>query len=126
MEALVGPVLEKHCVGCHKPGTEGEKFDLTLEKSYDSLVGYGPPSLRDHVLARYNEGRSVAGAGAAQTSALLKLLRAGHYDVRITRDDRERLVTWMDTYAQRKGSFSVEQDERLQELKRAMAAMLAN
>jgi hypothetical protein len=125
-QALVGPVLEKHCVRCHKPGTDGEKFELTPEKSYESLVAYGSPSLRDHVLTRYNEGRSLAGAGAARTSALLQLLRAGHYDVRITRGDLDRLATWMDTYAQRKGSFGVEQEERLEELKRIMAEMLAN
>ena len=125
-QALVGPVLEKHCVRCHKPGTEGETFDLTPEKSYDSLVAYGSPSLRDHVLACYNEGRSEPGAGAAQTSALLKLLSAGHYEVRTTRNDLERLATWMDTYAQRKGAFGVEQEERLLELKRSMATMLTN
>lgn len=125
-QTLVGPVLERQCVRCHKPGTEGAAFDLTPEKSYDSLVGYGSPSLLDHVLARDNEGRSMAGAGAAQTSVLLQLLRDGHHHVRITRDDLERLTTWMDTYAQRKGSFGTEQEQRLQELKRSMAAMLTN
>ncbi len=124
-QTLVGPVLEKHCVRCHKPEAEGEKFDLTPEKSYDCLVGYGKPSLRDHVLARYSEGRSEAGAGAAQTSVLLGLLRDGHYEVQLDDDDLSRLVTWMDTYAQRQGSFSEEQEERLLKLKQKMADMLA-
>jgi len=125
-QELVGPVLEKHCVRCHKPGTEGEQYDLTPGKSYDCLVGYGKPSLRDHVLARYNEGRSKAGAGAAQTSALLALLRNSHYEVQLSVDDWERLVTWMDTYAQRSGSFGDDQEERLRKLKHAMAQLLTS
>ena len=60
-QTLVGPVVEKSCVGCHRPEGEGSEFDLTPEKSYDSLVGYGKPSLKDHVLACYGAGRSLAG-----------------------------------------------------------------
>jgi hypothetical protein len=123
---LVGPVLQRQCVDCHRPGADGERFDLTVDKAYDSLVGYGQPSLRDHVLARYNEGRSQAGEGAAQTSALLQLLREGHYDVQLSADDSERLVTWMDTYAQRRGSFDADQEQRLCGLKNRMAAILAD
>lgn len=125
-QKLVGSVLEKHCANCHKPGTDGEQYDLTPEKSYDCLVGYGKPSLRDHVMTRYNEGRSEAGAGAAQTSALLQLLREGHYEVQLSNDDWTRLATWMDTYAQRNGSFGEDQEERLRKLKHAMAQMLGS
>ncbi len=123
---LVGLVLQRQCVDCHRPGEEGEQFDLTADKAYDSLVGYGQPSLRDHVLARYNEGRSLPGEGAAQTSALLQLLGKDHYDVQLTADDRERLVTWMDTYAQRLGSFDADQEQRLRSLKRRMTDILAD
>jgi len=68
-QALVGPVLQEHCVECHKPGAEGEKFDLVPEQSYDSLVNYGKPSLREHVKARYDAGRSIAGACAPRPRA---------------------------------------------------------
>lgn len=124
-QALVGPVLAESCVGCHSPEGEGSEFDLTTEKSYESLVGYGKPSLRDHVLACYGAGRSEPGAGAAQTSSLVRLLREGHYEVELSPGDWERLFTWMDTYAQRHGSFDADQDERLRELRRRMAAILA-
>jgi hydrazine synthase alpha subunit-like protein/F5/8 type C domain-containing protein len=122
-QELVGPVLKESCVGCHGPDGEGREFALVPEKSYDSLVSYGKPSLRDHVLACYSTGRSQAGAGAAQTSALAQLLRQGHYQVELSPDDWERLVTWMDTYGQRRGSFDQAQEERLRELKRRMAAI---
>jgi len=123
-QVLVQPVLEKQCVACHRPGGEDADFDLTAARSYDSLVDYGKPSLREHVLSRYNEGRSIAGAGAAATSPLLKLLDAGHYDARLSAEDRDRLTTWMDTYGQRLGSFDKQQEARLRQLRQSMAAML--
>ncbi len=128
-DRLVQPVLDRHCVSCHRPDAPDEaaaKFDLTAEKSYEAMVAYGKPSLHDHVLHRYREGRSIARAGAAQESRLLALLREGdgHYDVRLDDDAFARLVTWMDTYAQRLGSFSPDQEQRLRDLKHKWAAML--
>ena len=119
-------MLDAHCVGCHKPGTKGAKFDLTAEKSYETLLGYGKPSLRDHVMARYLEGRSIAGEGASQTSPLVKLLKRGHYDVKLGRGDWERLSLWMDTYGQRQGYFGPDQERRLRELRQSLAPMLAD
>ncbi|MHC4406409.1 MAG: HzsA-related protein, partial [Planctomycetota bacterium] len=124
-QVLVEPVLREHCLECHQPGADGEGFDLSPAKAYDSLVAYGTPSLKDHVQKRYSEGRSVAGACAAQQSALLKLLADGHYEVELGRADRQRLITWIDTYAQRLGSFDSGQEERLRQLRRQMASMLA-
>lgn len=123
-QTLVGPVLDKSCASCHSPTGEAKEFDLTAEKAYDSLVGYGKPSLRDHVLACYSAGRSEVGGGAAQTSALVRLLRDGHYDVALSPSDWERLFTWMDTYAQRRGSFDADQEERLRDLRRRMAGIV--
>jgi cytochrome c553 len=124
-QALVQPVLEEHCVRCHQPNTEGAKFDLTAEVSYDTLVQYGSPSLKDHVVARYQEGHSTAGACAARQNPLWKILEKGHFDTQLSSGDRERLVTWMDTYAQRLGSFDPGQEQRLHQLKRNMDALLA-
>jgi cytochrome c553 len=122
--ALVQPVLETHCVRCHKPGTDGAKWDLTAAKSYDTLVSYGKPSLREHVGAAYLAGRSTPGAGAAQTNPLVPLLKKGHYDVKLDRAAWERLYTWMDTYGQRQGSFGPAQEEHLRAMRRAMAQLL--
>jgi hypothetical protein len=62
----------------------------------------------------------------ASTSALLGLLSApeGHYQVKLDPSARERFTIWMDTYAQRFGSFSAEQERRLEELRRACADLL--
>ena len=125
-KTMVQPVLDSKCVECHAPGTDGEKFDLTAEKSYDTLVDFGSPSLRQHVMDRYLAGRSVAGSCASSVSPLAKLIEAGHYEVEFSSDDWQRLFTWMDTYAHRQGSFSEEQDQRLHALRQRMAPMLAN
>jgi len=37
----------------------------------------------------------------------------GHNGVTLSRDDTERLITWLDLYAQQLGSFSAEQEQRL-------------
>jgi hypothetical protein len=76
------------------------------------------------VRARYSAGRSVAGACASTVSPLVKLLKEGHYDVKLDRDEWLRLYTWMDTYAQRQGSFSEDQENRLRQLRADLAAIL--
>jgi cytochrome c553 len=124
-DALVGPVLEQHCVRCHRPDADASRLAFTPERAYDVLVDYGRPSLRTHVLERYRQGRSPAGAGAAQTSPLAALLRQGHHGVQLDADAWSRLYTWMDTYGQRRGSFSAQQDEQLRQLRERLAAMLA-
>ncbi len=123
-DKLVQPVLDARCVSCHSPGGSGAGLDLRGHAAYGSLVGFGRPSLRDHVLTRYRQGRSIAGEGAAATSPLLALLRKGHKGVRLRPDEMERLTTWMDTYAQRLGSFSDAQEAELVELRRRWAPML--
>ncbi len=122
---LVQPVLAKHCVRCHQPGGSGAKFDLAPEKSYQALANYGTPSLKTHVVTHHRQGRSAPGTGPSCESALLRLLRAGHYAVSLHADDWDRLVTWMDTYGQQFGSFSPAQEQQLIELRQNLAAVLA-
>lgn len=124
-QKLVQPVLEKNCVSCHKPGGEDADFELTAGKSYHALTTYGKPSLADHVNQRAREGRSTAGACVARESALLKLLDAGHHGVKLSAEDRRRLITWMDVYAQLRGSFDEAQEAEITELREKMAPILA-
>ncbi len=101
-----------------------QKFDLTAAHSYDAMVGYGSPSLKDLVIQRYREQRSVAGQCEARMNPVLKLLKQGHYDVKLQSDDWSRLITWMDTLGQRSGSFSPEQEAQLRKLRQDMAGIL--
>ena len=122
---LVQPVLDRQCVRCHPPETPGAHFDLTAARSYDAMVGYGSPSLKELVIQRYREQRSVVGQCEASMNPLLKLLKQGHYDVSLTPDDWSRLITWMDTLGQRSGSFSAEQEQQLRQFRAQMAELLA-
>jgi hypothetical protein len=125
-DQLVQPVLEAQCVSCHHPGNEdlaAAAVDLTAERSYDTLIQYADEDL--HKLA-FERDQSQVGECPASNSQLRKLLAApeGHYDVQL--DDRqwERLVTWMDTYAHRTGSFSDEQEDQLRAFRRELSVML--
>jgi mono/diheme cytochrome c family protein len=128
-DRLIQPVLDRQCVSCHAPGAKDARaaqFDLTPAKSYDTLVRYGKPSLLDQVQHGYRQGFSKPGEGLASTSALLALLSSseGHYQVKLDPSARERFTVWMDTYAQRFGSFSADQERRLEDLRRACADLL--
>ncbi len=59
------------------------------------------------------------------SSPLIELLTEEHYEVKLAADDLERLIVWMDTYAQRTGSYSAEQEQQLRELRKRLAPLLA-
>jgi hypothetical protein len=50
--------------------------------------------------------------------------KEGHEGVRLGPQDLDRLVTWMDTYATRQGSFCPIQEEQLRTLRTTWAGLL--
>lgn len=98
---LVQPILEKHCVECHAK-EENKTFSLAKEpfqkyhnatfyQSYYNLMfngwgfcDYGDPT------------RTVPGQFGALKSPLLPLLDQGHYGVKLTDEERYRIVLWLD------------------------------
>jgi len=126
-DKLVQPTLDRLCVGCHRPNSDNDKaaaFDLTAESAYENLISYGDKDLEK---LAFEKDRSEIGQCPARQSKLLALLtkQQGHEGVRLDSDSLNRLVTWMDTYAQRQGSFSPEQEQQLRQLKDKMAPLLA-
>lgn len=98
----VQPIWDKHCVSCHDYGHEGKSKinlagdrGLTFSRSYSQLWSRGQVK--------------VAGAGPAQTleartwgssaSPLLKLLDAGHYEVKLSAEETRAIITWLDLNA---------------------------
>jgi len=125
-DRLVQPVLEKHCVSCHKPGYKDAKaarFDLTPARSYNALIHYAGKDL--HNLA-FERDFSAAGESPSLNSKLMPLLtdEKGHEGVKLDAESIRRLAVWMDTYAHRQGSFSDQQDEELRKLRREMVDLL--
>ncbi|HOZ48355.1 MAG TPA: NPCBM/NEW2 domain-containing protein [Candidatus Hydrogenedentes bacterium] len=118
---LVQPVLDRHCVACHsgaKPaGPGGCPIVLTGEaedrytKSYNVLAKRVPFSswggLEDN-----GEPLTQPNRFGARASSLMKMLLAGHHDVRLDGEDLERLVTWMDANALFYGTFDPDDQAR--------------
>jgi hypothetical protein len=125
---LVQPVLDRLCVECHRPDAQdlaAARFDLTPEKSYDSLMALGDGDLEKLALEK---DQSLIGQCVAANSRLLALLTEGegHEGVRLDPDSFDRLVTWMDLYAQRTGSFSEEQEEELRRFRQEFSHLLVS
>jgi hypothetical protein len=124
-QTLVQPVLDQHCVSCHRSGGEAAGTDLTPKSSYATLMAFGDDqSLARHVQARYDARRSVAGQCAAMASPLTRLLADDHHGAQVSPAELERLVIWMDTYGQRSGSHSAGQAEDLLRLRQRLTPML--
>lgn len=126
-DRLVQPVLDKSCISCHQPNSSNQiaaGLDLRPDKSYENLLSFADKDLEK---LAFEKDRSIIGQCPARQSKLLDVLQNGngHENVKLNNDDFNRLVTWMDVYAQRLGSFSQKQEEQLQELRRIMEPLLA-
>ncbi len=114
---LVQPVLDKHCVRCHKAGVPKDKSGniiLTGERqgefsaSYNALVAHVP----------YPEWSGAAkpmtypNQYGARASGLMKKLLKGHEGVKLSAEDIERLATWMDANALFYGTFDPDDQAR--------------
>ncbi|MCX6865717.1 MAG: hypothetical protein NTV46_05750 [Verrucomicrobia bacterium] len=125
-DLLVQPLLDRQCVECPRADAKDPlpaKLDLTPAKSYAALIGFGGGDLKKLAFER---DRSLPGTGTASNSKLWKLLshKDGHAGVKLDADSTRRLVTWMDTYAQRAGHYSDEQEAQLTAFRQECAPLL--
>ena len=94
---LVQPVLDKHCVECHA-NPESNTFSLAKDPigsnkfyaSYNNLAPkYGFTAYGDPL-------RTIPGKFGAHVAPLYKILKEGHYDVKLSDDEMHRIVLWLD------------------------------
>ena len=127
---VVQPVLNKHCVQCHSGPDAKKGIVLTGEpqgaftKSYVSLCGdptlptkQGKPPVADPLVPRFAQRNQiqmtpVGGVHGALGSRLMKMLRAGHNDVKLSDADLRRLAAWIDCNAVFYGSFDPAEQAR--------------
>ncbi len=126
-DRLVQPVLDELCISCHRPDGDDEKaarFVLTTDQSYRNLMAFADKDLEKLAFER---DASEVGRCVAADSKLLALLmeEGGHAGVRLDAGSLDRLVTWMDVYAQELGSFSPDQERQLYALRQKMLPLLA-
>ena len=126
-DQLVQPVLDRHCLECHRAGgkdVQAAKLDLTATNAYQALLTFGDADLKKQAFER---DRSVPNQAVAANSKLWKLLTrpGGHQQVKLDAESLDRLATWMDTYAQRLGSFSEQQEHELLAFRQALSPLLS-
>jgi cytochrome c553 len=112
---FVQPVWDKHCVSCHgKQKTEG-KLDLTGEPQGSFTRSYDALTARSDWVPRTNSGIQIsppAGPISAMNSGLVKLLKKGHYDVKLSDDEWRRVAAWIDLNALFFGSYDRADNEK--------------
>jgi hypothetical protein len=108
----VQPILDKHCVECHNADRTDGNIDLSGElttlfcRSYENLVS------RDWVkVFRENDPKTGDASPippytlGSHASRLVQLIRQGHENVQLSREEFIRLVTWVDANAPYYGSY---------------------
>ncbi len=116
---LVQGVLDRHCVQCHNNEKPEGKLVLTAEpegrytKSYNGLIKHVSYSAWTGPNGNY-EPMTEPDRFGARGSRLIKLLDAGHYDVKLSGEDWERIVTWIDANGLFYGTFNVEEQAKQQ------------
>ena len=104
----VQPVLDHRCAGCHNGqpyhngGHEFAVSDLRAKQLRPEYTGnYSPAYLELQKYVRRPGYEStmhmhVPAEFEADTSALVQMLKKGHYNVQLDRDEWDRLYTWID------------------------------
>ena len=106
---LVQPVLNAKCVGCHDgtrpkcPSLKGEPEGWAC-KSFNVLVRHVAYSSWNAPNNNYEPLTEPLRFGAL-ASPLLKRIESGHGDVKLSDDERHRLILWMDANGACWGSF---------------------
>jgi len=108
----VQPILDKHCVACHNPEKPEGDLDLSGEltelfnRSYENILSKG-------LVAVWRENDPKTGDASpippytlgSHASRLITLIREGHEDVKLSREEFIALVTWVDANAPYYGSY---------------------
>ena len=145
----VQPVLDKHCVCCHRPDSpanhDGRLADLRGTQwiqDYTSLFHYGGQDAGHFTVSYAELHRYVRRPGLesdyhtlvplefhADTTELVRMLARGHHGVRLDAEAWDRLITWIDLNAPFHGTWSEiagpERVKRLAERRRELLKLYA-
>jgi hypothetical protein len=111
---LVQPVLDRNCVDCHQ---QKKALDLSgtltaadgFSRSYTNLAAeygfyfhVGNGSIRDPL---HGGSRTLPGQFGARAAKLSQYLDERHYDVKLTPEDRHRVMLWLDCNSEFFGAY---------------------
>jgi hypothetical protein len=114
---LVQPVLDRHCVRCHSAEKPEGKVVLTGEpagefsRSYNALIAFVVYTAWGNPENNF-EPLTAPDRLGARASKLVGLLDRGHYDVKLSPEEWDRLVTWIDANALFYGTFNDEAQKK--------------
>jgi hypothetical protein len=98
----VQPVFDKHCVKCHDFGQQaGEKLVLAGDRTNTFNASYNELWRKKYIRAIGAGPSDIQGATSwgSHASELVRVIRSGHFGLKLNRDDFERIVTWIDINA---------------------------
>ena len=108
----VQPILDKHCIQCHGEKEPKGKLDLTGEmtdlftRSYTNIIARGLVKVVNEIGPKMgNVAATPPYTWGSHASKLVTMIRAGHGDVKLSRPEFIKLVTWVDSNAQFYGSY---------------------
>ena len=110
----VQPVLDRACIACHNG--EGKAFDLRGGKK--DKLGYGTSYLNLHpYVHRQGPEADIIVLQPyeyhANTSELIRVLKKGHHNVKLTDEEWKTLYNWIDYNAPDRGFFNANQIDGL-------------
>lgn len=103
----IQPILDRACIACHNG--EGKAFDLRGGKKDKKGYGTSYLNLHPYVHRQGGEGDMVVlnpYEYHPNTSELVRLLKKGHYNVRLTDAEWRKIYNWIDYNAPDKGYFN--------------------
>jgi len=124
----VQPILDKHCIECHDGTTKKDPTALDLRgtettmfnMAYESLISRKCGRDGDYEIKRRdlvgklireigpkvgNAEYMPAGTLGSTTSRLVDILRKGHEDVKLSREEMIKITTWIDSNCQYYGTY---------------------
>ena len=111
---LVQPVLDRNCVGCHRKekaldlagtidGPNGwTRSYANLAEKYGFYFHVGNGSINKGV---HGGSRTIPGKFGAKASPLMKYTTPAHHGVKLSKQDRHRLILWLDANSEFYGSY---------------------
>ena len=95
---LVQPILDRHCVACHRK--EEKAPDLAMEdgqcRSHRVLGKHAFAWSGGNGTVNKEGGRTTPGKFGARAARLYKMLAEGHHKVKLPKEDMHRIVLWLD------------------------------
>jgi Hydrazine synthase alpha subunit middle domain len=118
----VQPVFDRHCIECHDYGKKGGKgvnlcgdLGIVFNLSYLSLRRKSPlrwfadkPGAPKELIKAVDDGPPEVlppYAWGSHRSRLIDMLKAGHNDVKLSEEELDRLITWIDLNASYYGTY---------------------